>query len=279
MRIYLKLLALIVFFPCLGVGFGWAEELEAQFYEKSEIRERMEKREVISVVKIVPHGDGEKMKVLEMTAAGIVDGVPVPRALKLMSDYENLQKIAPDYIKMSEMIVKKREGKFQKYLHMKTEIKTILGTYKLEIYSKVSEEQSQDKGWVHWEVISGNAIGRQNAPGDFVGLKGFVRVENYKRSDGVTATPQASAKGFYRSRPKKDQVMMLFKGKLERDQKGISKIIPNFVLQFAMEVALQRVGILLRNYLETSKELPPERNLDDLVQEGEKRGLSSPVAQ
>ena len=46
-----------------------------------------------------------------------------------------------------------------------------------------------------------------------------------------------------------------------------------------MEVALQRVGILLRNYLETSKELPPERNLDDLVQEGEKRGLSSPVAQ
>ena len=195
-----------------------------------------------------------------------------------MSDYENLQKIAPDYIKMSEMIVKKQNGKFQKYLHMKTEVATLLGTYKLEIYSKVYEEQLTDQGIVHWEIVPGSQVGRKNAPGDFVGLKGFVKIENYKRSEGVAST-QATARGVYRSRPTKNQTLMLFKGKLERDQQGINKLIPNFVLQFAMEVALQRVGILLRNYLETAKDLPPEKNLEDMVHEEENRKISSPIAE
>ena len=65
---------------------------------------------------------------------------------------------------------------------------------------------------------------------------------------------------------------MLFKGKMQKDQKGIAKVVPNFILQFGMEVALQRVGILLRNYLETMKDAPQsQKSMEELAKEEDAR--------
>ncbi|MBI3018967.1 MAG: hypothetical protein HYY61_03665 [Deltaproteobacteria bacterium] len=249
-----------------------------EYYEKSEIRQRMEKREIISVVKIVDP-QRENLRVLDMAAAGVIEGVPLDRAIELMSDYENLQKIAPEYIKLSELIVKrhkekgKKKKQYLKYVHMKTEVSTLLGTYKVEVYSKVQEEKFPEKGIVYWEIVPGSEVGRSDAPGDFVGLKGFVTVEKYQRFSSASVTSDLPAgRGVYRGRHQKDQAFMLFKGKMEKDQKGISKVVPNFILQFAMEVALQRVGILLRNYLETMKDVPHSpKSLEELAKEEDVR--------
>ncbi len=247
-----------------------------EYYEKSEIKQRMEKREIVSVVKIVDPEKGN-LRVLDMTAAGVVEGVSMEKAIDLMSDYENLQKVAPEYIKLSELIVKRQKGKkkgqFSKYVHMKTEVSTLLGTYKVEVYTKVQEEKLPEKGIVYWEIVPGSELGRPEVPGDFVGLKGFVTVEKYKRlSSATVASESQSGRGFYRGRPQKDQLLMLFKGKMEKDQKGIAKVVPNFILQFAMEVALQRVGILLRNYIETMKDVPQsQKSLEELAKEEDTR--------
>lgn len=271
---YLKSLILFVFsfhlisFP----SFAKPEE----YYEKTEIRQRMEKREIVSVVKIVDP-ERENLRVLDMTAAGVVEGVPLEKAIDLISDYENLQKIAPEYIKLSELIVKRQKGKkkgqFLKYVHMKTEVSTLLGAYKVEVYSKVKEEKLPEKGIVYWEIVPGSELGRSEAPGDFVGLKGFVTVEKYQRLSSATVTSDLSGgRGMYRGRHQKDQIFMLFKGKMEKDQKGIAKVVPNFILQFAMEVALQRVGILLRNYLETMKDVPhSQKSMEELAKEEDAR--------
>jgi len=270
---YLKFLIFFVFilnflsFP----SFAKPEE----YYEKSEIKQRMEKREIISVVKIVDP-KRENLRVLDMTAAGVVEGVPLDRAIDLMSDYENLQKIAPEYIKLSELIVKrhkeKKKNQYLKYVHMKTEVSTLLGTYRVEVYSKVQEKKFPEKGIVYWEVVPGSEVGRSDADGDFVGLKGFVTVEKYQRLSSATITDLPAGRGIYRGRHQKDQIFMLFKGKMEKDQKGISQVVPNFILQFAMEVALQRVGILLRNYLETMKDAPhSSKSLEALAKEEDER--------
>ena len=271
---YLKLLLFFVFslnflsFPSLAKP--------EEYYEKAEIKQRMEKREVVSVVKIVDP-ERENLRILDMTAAGVIEGVPLDKAIELMSDYENLQKIAPEYIKLSELIVKRQKGKkkkkYLKYVHMKTEVSTLLGTYRVEVYSKVQEEKFPEKGIVYWEIVSGSELGRSDAPGDFVGLKGFVTVEKYQRLSSTPATSDLpSGRGVYRARHQKDQIFMLFKGKMEKDQKGIAKVVPNFILQFAMEVALQRVGILLRNYLETMKDVPhSSKSLEELAKEEDTR--------
>lgn len=264
----LLLLLIILFIP-----FSIHSE---EFYEKAEILARMEnKREVISVVKIIPHPKAnEKVKVLDMTAVGLIEGVSVSRAMELMVNYQNLQKIAPDYIKLSELIVRKEKGKYQKYIHMKTEVKTIVGTYKVEVFSKIREEKTADKGFVHWEIVNGSSIGRKNAPGDFIGLKGYVLVKKHTKKGNTTARNVRGVGAVYRNRPQKEQAMMIFKGRLERDRAGMTKVIPNFILQFAMEVALQRVGILLRNYLETEKDAPQTHSLEDLAQKEERKASS-----
>ena len=275
MNIYMKAQSLRWPLICAGI-FIPIVVFAQEFYEKSDVITRLEKREVVSVVKLEPHPKSKQtIKILDMTAVGLVDGVTLDRSVELMADYPNLHKIAPDYIKLSELIVKKKDGKYLKYLHMKNEVKTILGTYKVEIYTKVHEEKLSDRGYVHWEIIEGSTLGRKNAPGDFVGMKGYVMVQKYARPSGMNISDGRSM-GFYRSRPKKDQLTMMFHGRLERDESGMSKIIPNFILQFAMEVALQRVGILLRNYLETAKEIPPPLDLEKLAQEEEKRRPTSP---
>src|SRR3989338_3992721 len=209
---YLKSLLFFVFilnfisFP----SFAKPEE----YYEKAEVKQRMEKREIISVVKIVDP-QKENLRVLDMTAAGVVEGVSLDKAIELISDYENLQKIAPEYIKLSELIVKrhKEQGKkkkqYLKYLHMKTEVSTLLGSYKVEVYSKVQEEKMPEKGIVYWEIVPGSELGRSDAAGDFVGLKGFVTVEKYQRLSTVPITSEfQNGRGVYRGRHTKDQVLM-----------------------------------------------------------------------
>lgn len=241
-----------------------------EFYEKSEIQARMEKREVISVVKVVAHPKKRNMEVLKMNAAGILERVSVPRAMELMSDYNNLQKIAPDYIKLSELIVKKtKNGEYRKYLHMKTEVTTLVANYSIEIFARVHEEETEDKGVVHWQIVPASEVGRKATTAEnFVGLKGDVSIKKYKRA-AASVSAQVRKQGFYRSRPNKNQLMVLFRGELERED--MSKLIPNFLLQFAMEVALQRVGILLRNYMETAKDIPTPKDLEALYREEMKR--------
>lgn len=235
-----------------------------EFYEKPEIQSRMEKREVISVVKVVPHESDSKSEVLKMDAAGMVEGVTIPRAMKLMADYENLQRIAPDYIKLSELIVRKiGKNQYKKYLHMKTEVKTLLGTYRIEIYASVREEEHADDGKVLWEIVPAKELGRKiTTPEHYVGLKGHVGVKKYLRQTASAPEKNVGGRGIHLSRAKKDQIMVLFKGALVRND--MSRIVPNFILQFAMEVALQRVGVLLRNYLETANGEPKAVDLESL---------------
>jgi hypothetical protein len=242
------------------VSFPLFAANDVPYYEKADIRIRMEeKREVVSVVKVVPHPTQKKTKVLDMTAAGVMEGVTIPQAMKLMSDYENLQKIAPEYIKLSEVIQVKEKDKIQKYLHMKAEVSALLISYKLEIYAKVHEETREDKGIVYWEIVPVSALGRKETTEKrFVGLKGQVIVEKYKRAKNLAQqpAPPRGGRGFYRTHPKQGALLVLFKGKMDRKEKLMDEVIPNLMIQFAMEVGLQRVGVLLRNYMETAKEEP-----------------------
>jgi len=190
-----------------------------------------------------------------------VEGVTIPQTMKLMTDYENLQRIAPEYIKLAEVIKVKEKDKIQKYLHMKTEISALLLSYKLEIYAKMREEIYPDKGIVHWEIVPASAVGRKETAETiqkrFIGLKGAVTVENYKRPKAVAAQPMPvkGGRGFYRTRGGLRQALLvLFKGKMDRKEKQMDDVIPSIMIQFAMEVGLQRVGVLLRNYMETARE-------------------------
>lgn len=228
------------------------------YYEKADVRVRMEeKREVVSVVKVIPHPTQKKVKILDMTAAGMMEGVTIPQAMKLIADYENLKKIAPEYIKLSEIIQVKEKDKIQKYLHMKAEVSALLISYKLEVYAKLREETTEDKGIVYWEIVPASSIGRKETTQKrFVGLKGQVIVEKYKRPKSLAQQPSGSKgrRGFYRARPKQGALLILFKGKMDRKEKLMDEVVPNLIIQFAMEVGLQRVGVLLRNYMETAKE-------------------------
>lgn len=233
-------------------------ENDVPYYEKVDVRSRMEeKREIVSVVKTVPHLIQKKVKVLDMTAVGIVEGVTIPQAMNLMTDYENLQRIAPEYIKLSEVIKRKENGKIQKYLHMKAEVSALLISYKLEIYARMREEIQPNRGIVHWEIVPASAVGRKETTQmRFVGLKGGVTVENYKRAKTIASqsSPAKGGRGFYRTRGSRPALLVLFKGKMDRKEKEMDKVVPNIMIQFAMEVGLQRVGVLLRNYMETAKE-------------------------
>ena len=213
----------------------------AEFYEKTAIRQRMEKREVISVVKVTRHETKKNLEVLNMDAAGIMEGLSIQRAMELISDYENLTRIAPDYIKLSKLI----EHKGKKYLHLKTEVRTLLITYAVEIYARVREELRQDKAIVHWEIIPAKTIGRHAEAERFVGLKGQVMVRKYQRSP---AGQRIIRRGhmIYRRHEKKNKLSVLFSGRLVK--KNVSELVPNFMLKIAMEGALQPVGILLLNY-------------------------------
>lgn len=245
----------IVIFLCTVFLFA---ANDVPYYEKADVRARMEeKREIVSVVKTVPHPTQKKVKVLDMTAVGIVEGVTIPQAMNLMTDYENLQRIAPEYIKLSEVLKIKENGKIQKYLHMKAEVSALLISYKLEIYAKMREEIHPDRGIVHWEIVPASAVGRKETTQQrFVGLKGGVAIENYKRAKTIAGqpTPLRGGRGFYRTRGTRPALLVLFKGKMNRKEKEMDQVVPNIMIQFAMEVGLQRVGVLLRNYMETAKE-------------------------
>ena len=149
MNVRIAILLILWIFPL----FVFAAD-DIPYYEKADVRVRMEKkREVVSVVKVIPHPTQKKVKVLDMTAAGIMEGVTIPQAMKLIADYENLQKIAPEYIKLSEVIQVKEKDNIQKYLHMKAEVSALLISYKLEVYVKIREETTDDKGIVYWEIV------------------------------------------------------------------------------------------------------------------------------
>lgn len=253
------LIILLITFPLFAAN-------DIPYYEKADIRTRMEeKREVVSVVKVRPHPTQKKVKVLDMTTAGVMEGVTIPQAMKLMSDYENLQKIAPEYIKLSEVIQVKEKDKIQKYLHMKAEVSALLISYKLEVYARVHEETREDKGIVYWEIVPASSIGRKETTQKrFIGLRGQVIVEKYKRAKNLAQQPVSSRgrRGFYRARPRQQVLLVLFKGKMDRKEKLMDEVIPNLMIQFAMEVGLQRVGVLLRNYMETAKEVPKAESVE-----------------
>jgi hypothetical protein len=141
---------------------------------------------------------------------------------------------------------------------MKAEVSALLISYKLEVYAKIREETTDDKGIVYWEIVPASSIGKsETMQKRFIGLKGQVTVEKYKRPKSLAQQPspaRGGRRGFYRTRPKQGALLVLFKGKMNRKEKLMDEVVPNLIIQFAMEVGLQRVGVLLRNYMETAKE-------------------------
>ncbi|MBI4040611.1 MAG: hypothetical protein HY390_01960 [Deltaproteobacteria bacterium] len=251
----------------------------SEFYKKPDVIARMEKREVVSVVKIDPDPKNKKNRILNMTAVGLVEGVTTSRALQFMADYENLQKVAPQYIKKSELLVRREQGKLQKYLHMVTEVKALLLTYELEVFARVHEEEGKDHAKVVWEIVPARSLKHTTKDIErFVGLKGTVGVEKYHMLRMPPALVNHTGRGFYRRQTEKERIMVLFKGELKKPDKDMARLIPNFVLQFAMEVALQRVGILLRNYIETAKEVPSPKSLEKMV-DADLRNTPKPAAE
>lgn len=211
-----------------------------EFYEKIDIRKRLETREIISVVTVDPHPSKKEWEALNIKVVGLMDNLSVSQAMALMTDYEKLEKIAPEYISSSSL--KKGDGTYEKYIHIRAHIKTFLITYKVETYVKVYEEKTPDQAIIHCEVIPAESIGEHIEDQKFVGFKGKVIVQKNK-SYPTSRTVKTRAK---------NQLQILFLGNMEKEE--MSKIIPNFMLQIAMEVALQKVGVLLRKYLEASNE-------------------------
>lgn len=212
-----------------------------EFYNKSEIQKRMMNREIISIVNTVSDPVRQDLKILSIKAGGMLQGVSLEQATQFMTHYESLEEIAPKYIKASSIEKTKSN---EKYIHLKSELKTAFIDYHVESVMKVYEEKLADRTVIHFEVVPGKTIGLKIDQEKFVGFKGSMTVQKMR----PVMTSMKTARGMVRKKDKDYALLAVFQGEIATDD--ISKILPNFMLKFAMEVALQKVGILFRNYIE-----------------------------
>lgn len=212
-----------------------------EFYNKSEIQKRMMNREIISVVNTVSDPVREGLKIVTIKAGGMLQGVSLEQATQFMTHYESLEEIAPKYIKASSIEKTKSN---EKYIHLKSELKTAFFDYHVESLMKVKEEKLPDRTVIHFEVVPGKTIGLKINQERFVGFKGSMTVQKIR----PVMTSMKTARGFVRKKDKDYALLAVFQGEVATDD--ISKILPHFMLKFTMEVALQKVGILFRNYIE-----------------------------
>ncbi|MEK7790867.1 MAG: hypothetical protein AAB309_04505 [Deltaproteobacteria bacterium] len=217
-----------VFFYCLISIFlsPFALDAAIDFYHRADIQKRMMNREIISVVSALTHPEKENLKILSVKAGGILHRVSLEQVTKFMTDYESLEKIAPKYIKASALKKTKSGGK---YIHIKSALKTALIDYEVESLMKIHEEKRDDRTLIHFEVVPANSLGLKFENERFVGFKGTMTVQKIRHT-------------------KEDSLLAVFQGKMETE--NISSVLPTFMLRFAMEVALQKVGMLFRNYIE-----------------------------
>lgn len=221
-----------VFFCCLVFILLCPLDLKAiiDFYHRAEIQKRMMNREIISVVNTLTHPEKENLRTLSVKAGGILHRISLEQVTKFMTDYESLERIAPKYIKASSL--KKAESK-GKYIHIKSALKTALIDYEVESLMKVDEERLDDRTLIHFEVVPASFLGLKFDNERFVGFKGTMTVQKIRPT-------------------KENSLLAVFQGEMETE--NISSVLPNFMLRFAMEVALQKVGILFRNYIENLSE-------------------------
>jgi len=198
-------------------------------------------REIISVVNTVSDPAHENVKTVTIKAGGILQGISLEEASQFMTRYESLEEIAPKYIKAASL---KRTKSDEKYIHIKSELKTTFIHYDVESLMKVQEEKLPDRTVIHFEVVPGKTLGLKIDQERFVGFKGSMTVQKIRQ----VATAAKTTRGFIRKKDKDYALLAVFQGEVATDD--ISKILPNFMLKFAMEVALQKVGILFRNYIE-----------------------------
>ena len=238
-----KLLQVPVFSIFLLFAVG---ELAAQhFYEREEVLRRLdEKREVIPLVKLEPDRKNPDLESFEMAVAAVAKNTPYDKAFVVLTDYSRFEKIAPDQIDRARVIVSATEDPLKpvKYLHFKAKIPTLFKTYRLEMFLKLHEKLLDDKGVVKWESMSGSVVGIKN-PGSFVGMKGTIETSPFYGVDGKRRDPPST--------------LIVLTGALSREE--FSSIVPSFVLNFALSVALQRAAIVIRNHIETTKDIPPRR--------------------
>lgn len=212
-----------------------------EFYNKAEVQKRMMNREIISVVSTDPDPVQKDLKILNIKAGGMLQGVSLEQATQFMTNYESLEEIAPKYIKASSIEKTKSN---EKYIHIKSELKTAFVDYHVESVMKIDEEKLPDRTVIHFEVVPGKTIGLKIDQERFVGFKGSMTVHKIRPVMASLKT----ARGMVRKKDKDYALLAVFQGEIATDD--ISKILPNFMLKFAMEVALQKVGILFRNYIE-----------------------------
>lgn len=235
--------AFVFFLPSLLSLSFWPLPLRSavEFYNKSEIQKRMMNREIISVVNTVSDPVQQNLKTLAIKAGGMLQGVSLEQATQFMTNYESLEEIAPKYIKVSSL---KKTNSDEKYIHIKSELKTTFVEYHVESLMKVREEKLPDRSVIHFEVVPGKTLGLKIDQEKFVGFKGSMTVQKIR----PMITSLKTTRGFIRKKDKDYALLAVFQGEVATDD--ISKILPNFMLKFAMEVALQKVGILFRNYIE-----------------------------
>lgn len=232
-----------VFFCCFVLILLCPLDLKAaiDFYQRSDIQKRMMNREIISVVNTLTHPEKENLRILSVKAGGILHRVSLEQVTKFMTDYESLERIASKYIKASSL-KKTRSG--EKYIHIKSALKTALIDYKVESLMKVDEEKLDDRTLIHFEVVPANSLGLKFENERFVGFKGTMMVQKIR----PTLVSTKMGHRVSRNREKEDSLLAIFQGEMETE--NISSVLPSFMIRFAMEVALQKVGILFRNYIE-----------------------------
>lgn len=232
-----------VFFCCLVLILLCSSDLKAaiDFYQRAEIQKRMMNREIISVVNALKDPEKENLKILSVKAGGILHRVSLEQITKFMTDYESLERIAPKYIKASSLKKTKSGGK---YIHIKSALKTALIDYEVESLMKIHEEKLDDRTLIHFEVVPANSLGLKFENERFVGFKGTMSVQKIRPA--LVSTQMGHRVS--RNREKEDSLLAIFQGKMETE--NISSVLPTFMVRFAMEVALQKVGILFRNYIE-----------------------------
>jgi phage pi2 protein 07 len=234
-----------VFFCCIVLILLCPSDLKPaiDFYHRAEIQKRMMNREIISVVNALAHPEKENLRMLSVKAGGILHRVSLEQVTKFMTDYESLEKIAPKYIKASSLKKIKSPPK-SKYIHIKSALKTALINYEVESLMKIHEERLDDRTLINFEVIPASSLGLKFENERFVGFKGTMTVQKIR----PTLVSTQMGHRVSRNREKEDSLLAIFQGEMETE--NISSVLPNFMVRFAMEVALQKVGILFRNYIE-----------------------------
>ncbi len=232
-----------VFFCCLVLILFCPLDLKPaiDFYHRAEIQKRMMNREIISVVNTLTHPEKENLRMLSVKAGGILHHVSLEQVTKFMTDYESLEKIAPKYIKASSLKKIKTGGT---YIHIKSALKTALIDYEVESLMKIHEEKLIDRTIINFQVVPANSLGLKFENERFVGFRGTMTVQKIR----PTLVSTQMGHRVSRNREKEDSLLAIFQGEMETE--NISSVLPNFMIRFAMEVALQKVGILFRNYIE-----------------------------